>query len=213
MKSSHLYLFCILLFISSTASYSQGFKRGFNKYNRSSFSLELGAGVPKIISPKNDVNIGDAGIFSAGLRYLPERSQLGIRGLYSYSNISDSKVSGTNHKNMLEIHRLELQGIYMLNVLLNLPDDLSFDLESYLGFGAAFGMPSSISNSNRMLSASVGLRPRLLINNDNLYFYLDASYATLINQQWDYSGHVIPNAKKGNFESMVQISIGLSYKL
>lgn len=184
MKSSHLYLFFILFYIglSCTNSYSQGFKFGSKNYNDSSFSLEIGVGVPKLISPRNDVNIGDAGIFSAGLRYSPDGSQVGVRGLYSYSTISDSKISGTNHKNMLEIHRLELQGIYMLNDLLYLPDDLSFDLESYLGFGAAFGMPSSISNSNRMLSASVGIRPRLLINNNNLYLYLDASYAGLINQ-------------------------------
>lgn len=207
MKSFHLYLF--FAFLLSVKSYSQG----FNRQHSSNFSIELGAGVPKLISPKNDVKIGNAGIISGGLRYQFGGSQFGVRGLYSYSTISDSKQPTTNHNNRLEVHRMELQGVYMLNELLNLPDELNFDLESYLGFGAAFGMPSSISNSNRMLSTSIGLRPRLLINNDNLYVYLDASYASLINQQWNYSGESILGAKKGNIESMVQVSIGLSYRL
>lgn len=208
-----LYLFFIALFLTYSEAYAQslGYKKGFQYMD--SYSLELGVGLPKLITPTNDVKVGDAGIISVALRYLPIDKQLGVRAVYSFSSISDASSPATDHDNSLEIHRFELQGVYMLNELLYLPEELNFDLESYLGFGGAFGMPSAISNSNRMLSASIGVRPRLLVNKDNLYVYFDASYAVLINQQWNYSGQRIINAKKGNLESMLQLSLGISYRL
>src|SRR5699024_376585 len=105
------------------------------------------------------------------------------------------------------------QGIYMLDNLLRIPYRSVFEIESYLGLGLALGDPSSSSSLNKMLSGRIGLRPRVLIDNNRTHLYSDASYAALFNQKYDYVGEWISGAKRGNTEFMFQFSLGLSYRL
>lgn len=210
----HLLFVFLLALLSSGKAYSQCY---LNTGEGSNFSLELGAGVLFPSSPSaNDISFGDASKFELGLRYLPKRSNLGLRAYYAYASLSDTKqLLDPTTENMLtqsgslKIHRFEVQGIYMLDELLNLKSS-AFELESYLGLGFAFGKGEA-TVSNNMLSSSLGLRPRYQLS-PKLHLYLDASYTFLYNQQLDYTGHSL-NAKKGNMGSMAQLSIGLSYRL
>lgn len=214
MKISHnkvLFTF-LLVFIIASESFSQSYNRGTHG-GRSDFSLELGAGIPIPFSPSNDLKFGDAKKGELGLRYLPDGNKLGVRGYYGYASLSDSDAELSSHSNKLIIHRIELQGIYMLHELLGVPYGSIFELESYLGIGAAIGNPSSSDATNKMLTSTIGLRPRFLIDNNQFHVYLDVSYGMLLNQKFDYAGEFIPSAKTRNLGSMAQITIGFSYRL
>lgn len=211
--SSKLLLTLLIFCLISVASYSQCFKRGSGHGGNSNFSIELGAGVPLPITPSNDVKFGDAKKGELGLRYLPKGGNLGVRGYYAYMGVSDSGAAPSDHGNSLKVHRVELQGIYMLDDLLGVPNNSIFELESYIGLGAALGKPSSVSGSNKMLAATIGLRPRFLIDDHRLHVYVDTSYGMLLNQRYDYAGEYIPGTSKGNSESSLQLSVGLSYRL
>ena len=214
-KSIRLITSLLFVLFISVESYSQCLSRGAGggRGGSSNFSIELGAGTPIPISPSNDLKLGDAKKVELGLRYLPEGNLFGVRGYYSYSGLSDSGAEPSDHGNSLKIHRIELQGIYMLDDLFNIPDQSIFELESYLGLGAALGKPSSTSGTNKMLASTIGLRPRFLIDNNRLHAYLDVSYGVLLNQQYDYAGERVPNADRSSLGSMANVSIGLSYRL
>lgn len=203
----------VLVCFLTVESYSQCLSRGGGRGGNSSFSIEVGAGMPIPLSPSNDLKFGDAKKGEFGLRYLPEGNNLGLRGYYAYASLSDSGAEPSDHTNKLVIHRAELQGIYMLEDLLGVPNGSIFELESYLGIGAALGNPSSVDGKNKMLSTTVGLRPRFLIDGNRFYVYLDASYGMLFNQKFDYAGEAIPDADKGTMGSMAQITIGFSYRI
>jgi len=210
------YFVLITLLLVSIDSYSQCFRNkggGGGRSGSSNFSLELGAGMPLALSPSNDLQFGDAKKFELGLRYLPYGNSFGLRGYYSFTSLSDSKAEPSDHGNSFKIHKVELQGIYMLDRLFNVPESSVFELESYLGVGAALGSPSSRSGTNKMLATTIGLRPRVLIDNNRLHLYFDTSYTLLINQQYDYAGEPIPDATRGNIGSMLNLSLGLSYRL
>lgn len=207
------FTFLIVVFIS-VESYSQCYSRGARgSGGRSSFSIELGAGMPFPVSPSNDLKFGDAKKGELGLRYLPEGSNFGLRGYYGYASLSDSGAEPSNHTNKLLIHRVELQGIYMLDDLIGISNNSIFELESYLGVGAALGKPSSVDNKNKMIAATIGVRPRFLLDGNRFYVYLDTSYGMLFNQKYNYSGEYIPGSTKSDFGSMAQVSIGFSYRL
>lgn len=213
MQSLLKYLLFAFLFISQVhlKAYSQCY---LNTGEASKFSLEAGAGLLLPISPSTkNFSFGDAAKFEFGLRYLPENKNLGFRAFYSYSSLSDNYIIPNDTiDGKLKLHRLELQVIYMLDEALNISRNSAFELESYLGIGGAFGKGDYVKGTNNMLSISLGLRPRYQIA-PKLHLYLDASYALQINQQMDYAGHILPNAKKGNLGSMTQLSLGLSYRL
>lgn len=212
--SSKLLFIFLFFIVLSIDSYSQCLSRGGGgRGGNSNFSIELGAGVPIPITPSNDIKFGDAKKGELGLRYLPQGGNLGIRGYYAYMGISDSGATPSDHGNSLKVHRVELQGIYMLDDLLGVANGSIFELESYLGAGAGLGKPSSSSGSNKMLAATIGLRPRFLIDNNRLHVYVDTSYGMLFNQRYDYAGEYIPGTSKGNMESSLQVSVGLSYRL
>lgn len=215
MKDSVSKLLLGLLFASLfvVESYSQCLSRGAGRGGNSGFSIELGAGVPMPISPSNDLKFGDSEKLELGIRYLPEESNLGLRGYFAYAGFSDSGAPPTNHGNKLKIQRLELQGIYMLHNLLGVSSGSIFELESYIGLGAALGRPSSASSTNKMIATTIGLRPRILIDNHRLHVYLDTSYGMLRNQKYNYSGEFIPASKDSKLDSMIHVSVGLSYRL
>ena len=219
MKTPTNVLFRNLLFIFLTTcflswdTYSQCFSRYSGRGGSSNFSIELGAGVPIPITPSNDVKFGDAKKAELGLRYLPEGSNLGLRGYYAYMGISDSGAEPLGHANSFQVHRVELQGIYMLDAFFGVPNGSIFELESYIGLGAALGKPSSVSGSNKMLATTIGIRPRFLIDDNRLHVYVDTSYGMLLNQRYDYAGEYMSGTSKGNMESSLQVSVGLSYRL
>lgn len=198
-------IFCLI----SVSSYSQCLSCG----GSTDFSIELGAGAPIPITPTSGVKFGDAKKLELGLRYLPKERHLGVRGYYAYMGISDSGAISSDHANSLKIHRVELQAIYMLQNLLGVPNNSIVELESYLGFGAGIGKPSSVSGTNKLLTTTVGLRPRFLIDGNRLHVYVDTSYGILWNQRYDYAGEYMPGTSKGNMESSLQVSVGLSYRL
>lgn len=194
-------------------SYSQCLNRGIGRGGRSSFSIELGAGLPMPFSPSNNLKLGDAQKVELGIRYVPEESNFGLRGYYAYANFSDSGAPPSNHGNNLKIQRLDLQGIFMLQEVLRIPRSSNFELESYIGLGAALGRASGSSNTNKMIAATIGLRPRMLIDNHRLYVYLDTSYGMLINQKYDYSGEIFPGTTDSKLGATLHLSLGLSYRL
>lgn len=207
-----LFALIFVLGLFGNSAYAQSI--GQSSYaTPSDFSMELGAGIPVPMTPSNDIGLGDALKGELGLRYLPLYSKWGVRAYYSYASLSDSGTGSSNHSNNLSVHRGELQGIYMLDNLLGIPYRSIFEMESYLGLGLALGKPSSTSSLNKMLSATIGLRPRVLIDNNRLHLYFDASYAALFNQHYDYAGEYIPEVKRGNTEFMLQFSLGLNYRL
>lgn len=206
-------LLALLVVFLGIESYAQCYKRGGNRGGTSDFSLELGAGMPILLSPSNDSKFGDNKKVEFGLRYLPEGGSFGVRGYYSFAGLSDSGAAPSDHGNKLKIHRLELQGIYMLDYLLGIPQNSIFELESYVGLGAALGKPTGSSSSNKMIATTIGLRPRFLIDSNRLHLYIDTSYGMLFNQRYDYSGEYIPGAGRTNMGSMLHLSVGLSYRL
>ena len=225
LTSPLLLIFLLIGFISAEA-YSQCLVRGPNQGRHSAFSVELGGGLLFPITPSTeDLSFEDAFKIEGGVRYLPENKKLGVRGYYSYSKSSDifMRTTGTppdistdTVNGNLEIHRVELQGVYILDDLLNIHRRSNFELESYLGVGLALGKASDDSPSSttyRMGSATIGLRPRLRLPIQQLHVYLDASYAMLFNQNVDYAGQPRLPAKRSNMGSMAQVSIGLSYRI
>lgn len=214
ISRSNLFFTLLIICFISVEAFSQCYSRGARgNGGRSSFSIELGAGIPFPVSPSNDLKFGDAKKGELGLRYLPEGSNFGLRGYYGYASLSDSGAEPSNHTNKLLIHRVELQGIYMLDDLIGISNNSIFELESYIGIGAALGKPSSVDGTNKMIAATIGFRPRFLIDGNRFYVYLDTSYGMLINQRYDYAGAHIPGSTKSDFGSMAQVSIGFSYRL
>lgn len=199
----------------------------------SKLSIEAGGGVLFPISPStnNSKLFGDTGKLELGLRYKPFRNNFGLRASYSYSGIRDEIMANppaptnpptpptptnppipTSFQGKLEVHKLELQALYMLDELLNISTRSDFEIESYIGLGMALAKGSRVGGNNKVVSSSIGIRPRYRLRT-RLYFYLDTSYAVLINQKIAYSGQLIPNVKKNNIGGSMQVSIGLSYML
>lgn len=213
LSINKLFFVFIIIFLFIEDSYSQCLKSGVSRGARSALSIELGAGIPIPFTPSNNLKFGDSQKLEFGIRYLPEESNFGLRGYFSYAVFSDSIAELTNNENKLKISRLELQGIYMLDNLLGISRRSFFELESYIGFGAALGKSSSNPNSNKILTTTIGLRPRFLIDKRRLYVYLDTSFGMLRNQKYDYSGVFIPRAKEKKLDTALHLSVGLSYKL
>lgn len=207
-----LFLFFLGVFLSIESS-AQCHKIVGNRGGSSAFSLEVGAGMPLLITPTNDSKFGDNKKFELGLRYLPEGNNFGLRGYYAFAGLSDSGAAPSDHGNKLKIHRLELQGIYMLDDLLGIPSGSIFELESYVGVGAGFGNSSKYNGSNKLIATTLGLRPRFLIDNNRLHVYVDTSYGLLFNQKYDYAGELIDSAVDDERGSMLHLSVGLSYRL
>lgn len=206
-------LFVLGIMMGELYAQCYDFGRG-NSGGRSDFSLEVGAGLPFPITPSNDLRLGDALKGELGLRYVPIGSDFGLRVYYSYANLSDSGINQSeNHSNKVAIHRGELQGIYLLDDLLGISWRSAIEVESYIGIGAALGDPSGVDGLNKMIATTIGLRPRILIDNNRLHLYFNVAYGILINQQFDYAGESIPNTEKTNTESILQLSLGLSYRL
>ena len=189
-------------------SYAQFYNYGRN----TDFSIELGGGMPIAITPENSSKFGDNIKFELGLRYLPETSDFGVRGYYAFANLSESGIETSTKDDKLKMNRIELQVLYMLNDLLAISNHSIFELESYAGLGAAFGKPKGSPIVNKMIATTIGLRPRVLIDDNRLHVYLDTSYGILINQLFDYSGKSIPDTGN-NSGSMLHLSLGLSYRL
>jgi|SRR5699024_1419287 len=201
MSKNKFVLLILLIVFLGVESYAQCYmgRRGSSK-----FSVELGGGIPILITPDNKTKIFDNYKAELGLRFLPRDGVLGVRGYYSFASLS---------KGDLEVHRFELHGIYMLDGLLDIPYNSILEIETYVGLGAAFGSPSSSSNSNKMIATTVGIRPRILIYNNRLHVYLDTSYGMLFNQKYDYAGNYIPNSSRTSSGSILHLSVGLSYRL
>lgn len=205
MFKNRFVLLVLLVVFLGIESYAQCYIS--NRRGSSKFSVELGAGMPILISPKKDSISFSSKKVELGLRYLPRDNDFGLRGYYSFADLSDDT-------GKLEIHRLELQGIYMLDHLLGIPYNSIFELETYFGLGAALGKSSTpYSSINKMIALTVGVRPRVLIYNNRLHAYLDTSYGMLLNQRYDYAGKYIPNSSKTSAGSMLHLSVGLSYRL
>lgn len=204
----NLVLLLLAIVFISFDSYAQLYNYGRN----SDFSIEIGGGLPIAISPTNDSKFGDNNKLEFGLRYLPERSDFGVRGYYTFASLSESGAETNGEDKKLKMNRIEFQVLYMLNDLLGISNRSNFELESYVGLGAALGKPTGSSVTNKMIATTIGLRPRVLIDNNRLHAYLDTSYGILINQLFDYSGRSIPNTGS-NSGSMLHLSLGLSYRL
>jgi len=200
MFKNRFVLLILLVVFLGIESYAQCYIS--NRRGSSKFSVELGAGMPILISPTKNPKFGDSKKVELGLRYLPRDNDFGLRGYYSFADLSDDT-------GKLEIHRLELQGIYMLDHLLGIPYNSIFELETYFGLGAALGKSSVRPSINKMIAITVGVRPRILIYNNRLHAYLDTSYGMLLNQKYDYTG----SASGSSSGSMLHLSVGLSYRL
>lgn len=212
-NSNKFLLIILLVAFSGIESYAQCYKTVGSRGGSSAFSLEIGAGMPILISPTNDSKFGDNKKVELGLRYLPEGTNFGLRGYYSFAGLSDSGAEPSDHGNKLKIHRVELQGIYMLDDLLGVSDGSIFELESYIGLGAGLGKSSRNDATNKMIATTIGLRPRFLIDDNRLHAYFDTSYGMLFNQRYDYAGESIPGVDKTDSGSMLHFSVGLSYRL
>src|SRR5690625_7077943 len=74
-NSNKFLLIILLVAFSGVESYAQCYKTVGSRGGSSAFSLEIGAGMPILISPTNDSKFGDNKKVELGLRYLPERSE------------------------------------------------------------------------------------------------------------------------------------------
>src|SRR5690625_7184141 len=75
-NSNKFLLIILLVAFSGVESYAQCYKTVGSRGGSSAFSLEIGAGMPILISPTNDSKFGDNKKVELGLRYLPEEPTL-----------------------------------------------------------------------------------------------------------------------------------------
>ena len=202
-------LVMLLAFFAFTADVSAQCFKNKNPYGRggrNSISLEIGYGLPLPMNPSNDAKFGDSKKFEAGLRYIPMGNNLGFRVYYSYLDFQDSKNLNPGH---FKVNRFEVQGLYLLNDAFGMDNSGAFELESYIGLGAGIGKGETDSKDN-MISGTIGLRPRILLDTERLHLYVDLSYNMLLEQNFNYNGEALPKKEAG---SSAQLSVGLSYRL
>lgn len=170
------------------------------------WSIEANAGLSLPLVPSNHVNIGKATNFGFGVRYQPSSSDFGGRLIYDQGNTKDADFPKGNK---LTLHRFEIQGIYILNRVLNLPDYAQTEIESYVGIGGILGKSATGSATNKMGSFSIGLKPRLTLL-PQLKGFIDAAFRMQFNQKYNYAGQGFSSR---DFGALGQISLGLSYDL
>lgn len=208
MKFSLKRILCFLSFLcllstSVFAQYDPSLPSGVVQHK---WSIEVDAGLSLPLVPSNHVNIGKATNFGFGVRYQPSSSDFGGRLIYDQGVTKDADFPKGNK---LTLHRFEIQGLYILNRALNLPDYAQTEIESYVGIGGILGKSATGSATNKMGSFSIGLRPRLTLL-PQLKGFIDAAFRMQFNQKYNYAGQSFSSR---DFGALGQISIGLSYDL
>lgn len=204
-------IFLLFLFLGLSTTMDAQIRKKRYLYGEgplNNLSVEFGFGLLHPQKPSNDAKFGESDKIELGLRYKPDRKNFGARLYYGNLGFEDNAQTNTNN---LKIHRIELQGLYILNDALGISNYGDLELESYIGLGAGIG--NGVANDkkikNRLISGSLGLRPRYLIDREKLFVYFDLSYNIFYNQRLDYNGASIPKELGGS----AQVSIGISYKI
>lgn len=203
IKTIFLFLFLWVYSTIVSAQYDPSLPSGVVQHK---WSIEADAGLSFPLVPSNHVNVGKATNFGFGVRYRPNSSDFGGRLIYDQGNTKDADFPKGNK---LTLHRFEIQGLYILNRALNLPDYAQTEIESYVGVGGILGKSATRSATNKMGSFSIGLRPRLTLL-PQLKGFIDAAFRMQFNQKYNYAGH---SFSSHDFGALGQISIGLSYDL
>ena len=200
MKQIYTIILFLSIFAVSTTLVAQ------EKTFMQSITLEAGGGYNLPVSPsRNNSTMSDYAGFSSfylGANYAISELA-GLRFSYGNNSFEDTNNSSLG----VTLHKFMAEGTF--NILQAIEKQQTpFEIMAHAGAGFSFGKNEQSSQTDRMISAQIGLMPKYRITN-NFSVLLDAAYVINLKQNFYFDGGTMPEGgDKGGF---FMVNLGVAY--
>lgn len=193
----------VVVLLSTMMSFGQ---KNFNR-----FSVETGLGyvIPSKLygdDLNKDINFSGFDHFDIGVRYMI-KSNFGVKVNYARVTISKDNLG-------VSYNAINAAAVYNVGSLfdLNRMTNERIGLLGRVGVGLSYGKPSSIDDTDRTGTATIGLTPQIKIT-EQVSFYGDLAYAVRFKQHYGFDGVVLHDDLSAEVGKAATISFGLMLNL
>ena len=194
----------VLVLLTSLMASAQGEKN----WNR--FSIETGYGYvtpSKLYSNQFDKSdFSGFNHFDIGIRYMLGE-KVGLKLNYGRDSFSKEEAGIT-------YNTINISGVYNVGSLFNLnyATNERIGLLGRVGVGVTFAKPESISDNERIGTATIGLTPQVKVS-ERISVYGDLAYAFRFKQHYGFDGVLLNNDYQSEVGKTTVFSLGLMFYL
>lgn len=197
----------ILLFLSSLMTFAQS-----NHWNKLSIEIGYGYVQPSALysSVYNKSDFSGFNHFDVGARYMFNK-EIGLKLSYANDRFKNDDVSPTAG---ITFNSINVSAVYNVGSLfdLNYLTNERMGLLGHAGVGITLASPESISDSEKIGTATIGLTPQVKVS-ERISIYGDIAYAFHFKQHYGFDGVLLSPDYTSEVGKTATFSLGLMFYL